>query len=78
MINFSSYRTSLIVSAVGGRTTIFRVPPWAIPITPSPMTTHLRVSVLVVNCQLLELTGSQFVRIAFTKVYIHLSGELEK
>lgn len=60
-----------------GESTIFRVPPWAIPITPSLMTTRLRVGVLVVNCQAMELTRSQPTRIAFAKVDIHLSGMLE-
>ena len=77
MINFSSYRTPLMVSSAGERT-IFRVPLWAIPITPSLMTTHLRVTVLVLSHRPMELTRSQPIRIAPAKVDIHLSVMLEK
>ena len=77
MINFSIYFTPLIVSSIGDRI-IFRVPPWAIPITPSPMTAHLRVGVFVVNCHPVELTRSQLAGIAFAQVDVQLPGVLEK
>lgn len=73
MINCSSYRVPLI-SIAAAETITFRVPPSAMPKTPSLITAPFSVGIMVANRQPMELTGSQSIGIALTKVHAQLLG----